>query len=504
MFLQFVTVFKEWWEKPTNLIAVEFGVVSLSFMIIHNIFMLYFMDLFIFKYRLSFNWLVISQILFVAWHTFSNYFLKDDPTNQIDTTKFKYETVVNYGGPALSVVFLLPFLVQISGSVASNNVFLGIYFSLFLCLYDTLFNRVLISRQVWLQENVPSVKEKLKIHFNGFVFGSLASLCVLPSYVYYYDGISSFRWFCLVISLVSFIGFTVAAFWHTTLEPAKQKFHSSSKPLLLHVNQPSTPIKTPGPNSYSRMPASTRTNGSSRSTFGWTLIRNSFWHKNMLIYLFTNFLQVFSSTFSIIFMDIYLTQLLKQTAVGYRALVAFVSFFSPVVMNIVLSPMVSKRDVYDILKALFAIKIGISLFALAGGRIGLVVSAFMICTRAVVDSVFGLWVYVNQDVDDEYYVKYGTKKASSAFFFVNKIGQAAAPVFGWLMFVISPSSTNINDSNGYIVDDQSLFLRMVLVMLTSGLLQLLAWYNYSLHGGYLKDIKVMASKHRNADFVEMV
>lgn len=143
MFLQSLAGCKEWWKKPTNLIAVEFGVVSLSFMIIHNIFMLYFMELFIFKYKLSFNWLVVSQILFVLWNTISNYILGDNP-KQIDKTKFKYETVVNYGGPALSVVFLLPFLIQVSSpAVSSNssNFFLGIYFSLFLCLYDTLFNR---------------------------------------------------------------------------------------------------------------------------------------------------------------------------------------------------------------------------------------------------------------------------------------------------------------------------------------------------------------------------
>lgn len=67
---------------------------------------------------------------------------------------------------------------------------------------------------------------------------------------------------------------------------------------------------------------------------------------------------------------------------------------------------------YDILKALFTIKVGISLLALACGKIGLVVSFFMICLRAVVECVFGLWVHVNQDVDDEYYVKYGKRKVS--------------------------------------------------------------------------------------------
>jgi len=183
-------------------------------------------------------------------------------------------------------------------------------------------------------------------------------------------------------------------------------------------------------------------------------------------------------------------------------------------MNIVLSPMASKRDAYDILKVLFRVKIGISLFALICGRLALVVSLFMICSRAVVESVFGLWIYINQDVDDEYYVKFGKRKASQSYFFVGKIGQAAAPVLGWLMFVVVntsqntitnsttdinstatviPSGSGISSNSSVMVDDTRLFYWMVLVMLTSGSLQLLAWSKYSLHGNYLKDIKILAS-----------
>jgi len=316
--------------------------------------------------------------------------------------------------------------------------------------------------------------------------------------------------------LVSFIGFTVSAFCHITLEPSQHIFTGrasgkganppNSKKEALQQN-----IRDPGPNNNYRnnnIKNSIKTSdeiispeckGTSNDlTIGFMPIRDILSHKNMLIYVFTTFLQVFSSTFSLIFMDIFLTQLL-QHMIWIRAVILFISFFSPVVMNIVLTPMASKRDVYDILRVLFVVKVGISLLALLCGRLGIIVGIFMICSRAVVESVFGLWVYVSQDVDDEHYVIYGSRKASNAFFFVSKTGQAAAPVFGWLMFVIPLDSSSSTLINSNVVDDASLFFWMVLVMLMSGSLQLLVWSMYSLRGNYLKDIKSVVSRRLQFD-----
>lgn len=148
----------------------------------------------------------------------------------------------------------------------------------------------------------------------------------------------------MAVSLVSFAGFTVSAFCHITLEPTRIPSRISDKAgnslLELRVNTTTTTSST-----YLKKSAFTEAGS---STFGWTFIRNTFTHRNLLIFIFTNFLQVFSSTFSLIFMDIFFTRLLKHITVGYRALVLFVSFFSPVLMNIIISPIVGKRDVYPV------------------------------------------------------------------------------------------------------------------------------------------------------------
>jgi hypothetical protein len=187
MLIDAATHIKSFWKHPTNLIALEFGVVSFSFTTIHNIFMLYFVDLFLFHYGLKFSWLWASQILFVIWNFGSHYLLGNPKQSSI------YEMTVTYGGPVLAGVFLCPFVFQFS----TSDTFIGIYFTFFLCLYDTIFNRVLLSRSIWLQENVVHLKDKLKIHFLGFVFASVASCAVFPSYLYYpyRDTLSNQRYF---------------------------------------------------------------------------------------------------------------------------------------------------------------------------------------------------------------------------------------------------------------------------------------------------------------------
>lgn len=117
---------KSYWKHPTNLIALEFGVVSFSFTTIHNIFMLYFVDLFLFHYGLKLSWLWISQIFFVVWNFASHYLLGNPKQSSIYPCykfifayfteiliKFKYEMTVTYGGPVLAGVFLCPFVFRI-------------------------------------------------------------------------------------------------------------------------------------------------------------------------------------------------------------------------------------------------------------------------------------------------------------------------------------------------------------------------------------------------------
>jgi len=182
----------------------------------------------------------------------------------------------------------------------------------------------------------------------------------------------------------------------------------------------------------------------------------------------------------------------------WQAFVLFICFFSPVLMNIVLSAFTGKRDTYDLLKLLFQAKIGISVCALVFGRHVFVAVLFTIFSRAIVESVFGLLMLVNQDVDNEHHVKFGHRKASQRLVSVGKIGQAAAPIVGVLCFVVTPHSLSnsippiTSSEGGVAISNSGLFYSTILIMLFSGALQLYFWLRYNLHGSYLKDITVMA------------
>jgi len=189
----------------------------------------------------------------------------------------------------------------------------------------------------------------------------------------------------------------------------------------------------------------------------------------------------------------------------WQAFVLFICFFSPVLMNVVLSTFTSKRDTYDLLKLLFQAKIGISVFALVFGRHLFVAVLFTVFSRAIVESVFGLLMLVNQDVDNEHHVKFGYRRASQRLVSLGKIGQAAAPIFGVLCFVgnpLVPSNSvpaTTTSEGGVVISDNGLFYSTILVMLLSGFLQLYIWLRYTLHGSYLKDINVMAKGKLSSD-----
>lgn len=507
---------KSYWKHPTNLIALEFGVVSFSFTTIHNIFMLYFVDLFMFHYGLSLSWLWISQVCFVIWNFASNYLLGNPKQSSI------YEMTVTYGGPVLAGVFLCPFVFQFS----TSNTFIGIYFTFFLCLYDTIFNRVLLSRSIWLQENVVQLKDKLKIHFLGFVFASVASCAVFPSYLYYpyyphgtlTRGLpgNEFRWFCLAISMLSFFGFIFSSFCHVSREGDSKISASSSSssstpsPSLSSPSSPllsssSTSTKSPAFQKPASSPSltslpsythkynynTTRSDANVALVSLQTLTRNVMSHTNMAIYILVNLLQVFSSTFSVVFLHLFIAYHVNAGQ-KTQATVLFICFFSPVVMNIILSVFAGRRETYDLLRFLFQVKIGISAFAFVFGSHLFVVVVFTIFSRAIVESVFGLLMFVSQDVDSEHHVKFGYRKATQRLVSVGKIGQAAAPLVGAASFMYPQSDLTLD------VLENRLYYSTILVMLLSGCVQLFVWSKYTLHGSYLKDINIMA-KGKYAD-----
>lgn len=318
--------------------------------------------------------------------------------------------------------------------------------------------------------------------------------------------------------MLSFCGFLFSSFCHISRETDKALLPTSPKNTTFNSTNhkpykpsPSTPLLSSTSSSSSPSSSSTPYNKHGKGTESSSsislgiLVGNVYQHKNMLIYLVVNLLQVFSSTYSVVFLQLFISRMVDARA-QWQAFVLFICFFSPVLTNIVLSTFTSKRDTYDLLKLLFQAKVGISVFALVFGRHLFVAVLFTVFSRAIVESVFGLLMLVNQDVDNEHHVKFGYRKASQRLVSLGKIGQAAAPIVGVLCFVTTPlapanSLPPITSSGegGVGISDFGLFYSTILVMLLSGALQLYVWLRYNLHGSYLKDINVMAKGKLSSD-----
>ncbi|XP_075791693.1 transmembrane protein 180 isoform X1 [Pelodiscus sinensis] len=478
--------------------AVIYGSLSLFVSILHNVFLLYYVDTFVSVYKIDKLSFWIGETVFLIWNSLNDPlfgWLSDRVflSTQQSGVKISSPDVIlkrlkalSRNGPLFAFSFLA-FWVSWAHP--------GLQFLLCLCLYDSFLTMVDLNHNALLADLAVSAKDRTSLNFYCSLFSAIGSLSVFMSYaVWNKEDFFSFRIFCVVLALCSVAGFTLATWLLRQRFETEEKVKWDQESTLkeLYIEQPSAPLEK-------------------RITLGEYLKQLSR-HRNFLWFVCMNLVQVFHCHFNSNFFPLFLEHLLAdRISLSTGSFLLGVSYIAPHLNNLYFLSLCQRCGVYAVVRGLFFLKLALSTLMLLAGPDQVHLLCILIASnRVFTEGTCKLLTLVVTDLVDEDFVLNRRKQAASALLFgmvalVTKPGQTFAPLIGtWLLcaytgydiFQRAPLSNMVSAQPKLESDTaweptlrQGCFYLLVFVPITCALLQLLSWSQFSLHGRHLQMVK---------------
>nr|XP_009939902.1 PREDICTED: transmembrane protein 180 isoform X2 [Opisthocomus hoazin] len=470
--------------------AVIYGSLSLFVSILHNVFLLYYVDTFVSVYKIDKLSFWIGETVFLIWNSLNDplfgwlsdrVFLSTQPGAEISSPEvvLKRLRALSHNGPLFAISFLAFW-------VAWTHP--GLQFLLCLCMYDSFLTMVDLHHNALLADLAVSAKDRTSLNFYCSLFSAIGSLSVFMSYaVWNKEDFFSFRIFCIVLALCSITGFTLST------QLLRQRFEADGKG------------QRPG------IDLSGEICQEKRITLAEYLQQLSR-HRNFLWFVCMNLIQVFHCHFNSNFFPLFLEHLLSdQISVSTGSFLLGVSYIAPHLNNLYFLSLCRRCGVYAVVRGLFFLKLALSVvMLLAGPDQVYLLCVFIASNRVFTEGTCKLLNLVVTDLVDEDLVLNRRKQAASALLFgmvalVTKPGQTFAPLIGtWLLcaytgydiFQRNPLSNVVSaqpklESAAALEPtlQQGCFYLLVFVPIACALLQLFSWSQFGLHGKHLQMVK---------------
>lgn len=191
-----------------------YGILAFFMAILHNIFLLYHVDLFVTVYKIDKTSFWIGEVVFLIWNSINDPLFGWISDKNYLTTKKQFSDgasdIVNnrlrllkLHGPLLACVFLLLWFPW---------GYPGIQFVICLCLYDGFLTMMDLHHSALLADLAVSSDARAQLNACSSFFSAAGSFSVFLSYCFWNkDNLDSFRMFCFVLAICSFLGFIIAA-----------------------------------------------------------------------------------------------------------------------------------------------------------------------------------------------------------------------------------------------------------------------------------------------------
>uniref|UniRef100_A0A8C5GCX0 Transmembrane protein 180 n=1 Tax=Gouania willdenowi TaxID=441366 RepID=A0A8C5GCX0_GOUWI len=479
--------------------AVLYGSLALFTSILHNVFLLYYVETFVSVYKIDKVSFWVGETVFLIWNSFNDplfgwlsdrAFLSSPPTGpQICSPEvvLKRLSALSTNGPLFALSFLAFWVAWAAP---------GLQFLLCLCLYDSFLTMVDLHHSALLADLAVSAADRTRLNFHCSVFSALGSLSVFLSYSFWdKDDFYSFRVFCVALAAFSILGFFVVS------RLLQQRFRKELHP----KHQETAALKEVGdahaPPTYPEKSV----------TIGQYLKQLSK-HKNFLWFVSMNLVQVFHCHFNSNFFPLFLEHLLSDNiAASTGSVLLGVSYVAPHLNNLYFLTLCQRYGVYQVIRWLFLLKLGLSaVMLLAGADHIFLLCVFIASNRVFTEGTCKLLKLVISDLVDEDFVVNRRQQAASALLFgmvalLTKPGQTFAPLIGtWLLCVytgydifdpvkdsVPPSDVHSSSGSGTPPLRLGCFYMLVFVPITCAVLQLAAWSRFTLHGRKLQGIKAL-------------
>lgn len=478
--------------------AVVYGSLSLYISILHNVFLLYYVDTFVSVYKIDKVSFWIGETVFLIWNSLNDplfgwlsdrsFLSVQQSGEQISSPEvvLKRLRALSRNGPLFAASFLVFWVAWAPP---------GLQFIICLCLYDGFLTIVDLNHNALLADLAVSAQERTKLNFYCSLFSALGSLSVFSSYaVWNKENFFSFRIFCVALAICSGIGFSVSSWLlqKRFQNEVKVKYDETSVLKGLCIGE--APLAQ-----------------DSRLTLAEYLKQLSR-HRNFLWFVSMNLLQVFHCHFNSNFFPLFLEHLLSdRISLSTGSFLLGIAYIAPHLNNLYFLSLCSRFGVYRVVRGLFLLKLVLSAVMLIAGPDHVYLLCFFVASnRVFTEGTCKLLNLIVTDLVDEDFVLNQRKQAASALLFgmvalVTKPGQTFAPLVGtWLLSVYTGYDIFQHDpvlnvvttqpvaksSEAWIVTlRQGCFYLLVFIPFTCALLQLLTWSRFTLHGKRLQAIK---------------
>nr|XP_057934201.1 transmembrane protein 180 [Doryrhamphus excisus] len=476
--------------------GVLYGSLALFTSVLHNVFLLYYVETFVSVYKIDKVSFWVGETVFLLWNSFNDplfgwlsdrAFLSSAQTGSQVTSPevvLKRLKALSANGPLLALSFLAFWVAWATP---------GLQFLVCLCLYDGFLTMVDLHHSALLADLAVSAADRTRLNFHCSVFSALGSLSVFLSYSFWdKEDFYAFRLFCLSLAAFSILGFFLVS------RLLRQRFEMDVRPrqdealALKELSVGHAPLTCP------ERPLTIR-----------QYLKQLSKHKNFMWFVSMNLIQVFHCHFNNNFFPLFLEHLLSDNiSSSTGSILLGISYVAPHLNNLYFLSLCQRHGVYRVIRWLFMLKLGLSVaMLLAGADHVFLLCIFIASNRVFTEGTCKLLKLVISDLVDEDFVVNRRKQAASALLFgmvalVTKPGQTFAPLIGtWLLcaytgydiFLREP----VKDTPGLDAAPGSgtpplrlgCFHMLVFVPITCALLQLAAWSRFTLHGRKLQGIK---------------
>ncbi|XP_051002660.1 transmembrane protein 180 [Acomys russatus] len=485
--------------------AVVYGSLALFTSILHNVFLLYYVDTFVSVYKINKVSFWVGETVFLLWNSLNDplfgwlsdrRFLSSQPrsgpgfsSRDVVLTRVR---ALGRHGPLLALSFLA-FWVPWAPA--------GLQFLLCLCLYDGFLTLVDLHHHALLADLALSAHDRTHLNFYCSLFSAAGSMSVFASYAFWNkEDFSSFRAFCVALAAASGLGFLGATQLLKRRIEATRRDRGCSA-LVMDGGVCEEELLVGG--------------GEAGNITLGQYLRQLARHQNFLWFVGMDLVQVFHCHFNSNFFPLFLEHLLSgHISLSTGSFLLGISYVAPHLNNLYFLPLCRRWGVYAVVRGLFLLKLSLSLLMLLAGpdHPGLL-CFFIASNRVFTEGTCKLLTLVITDLVDEDLVLNHRKQAASALLFgmvalVTKPGQTFAPLLGtWLLCFYTghdlfqqPPVTSVGSVRPWPEPPapapaqaptlrQGCFYLLVLVPITCALLQLFTWSQFTLHGRRLRMVK---------------
>ncbi|RVE59954.1 hypothetical protein OJAV_G00192830 [Oryzias javanicus] len=491
--------------------AVLYGSLALFTSILHNVFLLYYVETFVSIYKIDKVSFWVGETIFLIWNSFNDplfgwlsdrAFLSSPQSGSHITSPevvLKRLKALSTNGPLFALSFLAFWVAWARP---------GLQFLLCLCLYDGFLTMVDLHHSALLADLAVSATARTSLNFYCSLFSALGSFSVFMSYGFWdKEDFYSFRFFCVTLAAFSILGFFFVS----------RKLQLRFKKEILPKQDEASALKEL---SVGNAPF---TNAEKPVTIGQYLKQLSK-HKNFLWFVSMNLIQVFHCHFNSNFFPLFLEHLLSDNiSASTGSILLGISFVAPHLNNLYFLTLCQRNGVYQVIQWLFLLKLGLGLIMLLAGADHIyLLCIFIASNRVFTEGTCKLLKLVISDLVDEDFVVNRRQQAASALLFgmvalLTKPGQTFAPLIGtWLLCVYtgydifertpvkdSVLAPDISSGSGTPPLRLGCFYMLVFVPITCALLQLAAWSRFTLHGRKLQAIKTLRQGTQHGHMIDV-